>query len=368
MTSELSKTVAELERGVAQKLHAGAQLYVSLKGETVADIVVGEARPGVPMTTGTLLKWLSCSKPITAVAVAQLWEQGQLDLNDPVCQYLPDFAANGKEAVTIRHLLTHTGGFPAANFKWPEHSWDEIIERVCNARLKRDWVPGKRAAYHAASSWFILGQIVQQLTNKPLAEHVHAAIFEPLDMNDSWLSMSREQLHTYGNRFGYLYEADGEEITPGAGSLDYENRCELCAPGASGIGPLRELGRFYEMLLAGGENILRPATVNTITARHRAGQRDEVFGRTIDWGLGFIVSSNQYDEPKPVPYGFGPHCSAITYGHGGHETSISFTDPLHGLVVAWCCNGMPGHRKHDERNHAINAAIYEDLGLDKLQE
>ena len=89
--------------------HTGAQLYASLRGRTVVDLAVGEARLGVPMATDTIVEWASATKPVTCSAAALLWQRGLFDLDDPVCRHLPEFAANGKEAVTIRHLLTHSG-------------------------------------------------------------------------------------------------------------------------------------------------------------------------------------------------------------------------------------------------------------------
>src|SRR2546425_9165540 len=96
----LPRTLAALERGMEQGLHVGAQAYVSHDGQTVADFAIGVARPGVPMGRDTLMPWLSAGKPLAAVAVAQLWERGLLDLDDPVARHIPMFAANGKQAGT----------------------------------------------------------------------------------------------------------------------------------------------------------------------------------------------------------------------------------------------------------------------------
>ena len=80
----LPATLAALARGTAQGLHVGAQVYVSRGGEIVGDFATGLARPGVPMRRDSLIPWMSAGKPLAAVAVAQLWEQGRLDLDDPV--------------------------------------------------------------------------------------------------------------------------------------------------------------------------------------------------------------------------------------------------------------------------------------------
>jgi CubicO group peptidase (beta-lactamase class C family) len=64
-----------------------------------------------------------------------------------------------------------------------------------------------------------------------------------------------------------------------------------------------------------------------------------------------------------MPYSFGRHASTDTFGHSGNQASCAFADPKNRLVVAWACNGMPGERKHQQRQRAINNSIYEDLGL-----
>src|SRR5690606_38405024 len=131
----------------------------------------------------------SCSKPITAIAVAQQWERGRLDLDEPVATYLPDFAQGGKERVTVRHLLTHTGGFPKAPIGFAHNDWDTIIAGICAAPLEPGWVVGETAGYHPATSWFILGELVQRVADEPLSDYVRRRVFEPLDMGDCYLGV-----------------------------------------------------------------------------------------------------------------------------------------------------------------------------------
>src|SRR4051794_35828779 len=123
----LTKTISILQQGIQQGLHLGAQIFVSLNDQTVFNDAVGQARFGVPMTRDSINWWLSAVKPVTAVAIAQLWERGKLKLDDRVGAHIPEFARGGKEAITIRHLLTHTGGFRAVSSNSSPEPWDQII-------------------------------------------------------------------------------------------------------------------------------------------------------------------------------------------------------------------------------------------------
>lgn len=359
----LTRTRDALERGIAEGLHLGAQLYVSLAGEAT-DLVVGERRPGEPMTADTLNIWLSSSKPIAAVALARLWEAGELDLDDPVARFVPEFGAHGKGGITLRHVLTHTSGFRLLNVGWPEASWDEIVATISAARPEPRWTPGHKAGYHLAASWFMLGEVIRRVDGRPYSEVVRRELFEPLGMDDSWVGMPRDRFLAYGDRLGRMYGTEGAERI--ARGWHREAHVVGCSPGGNGYGPIRGLGRFYEMLLArgtwNGRRLVSPQTVEALVTPHRVGMVDQTFKVKLDWGLGFICDSKHYGVER-TPYGYGRHASRRTFGHSGFQSSTGFADPEHGLTVALVVNGNPGEPRHTERFQAITEAIYEDLGL-----
>jgi CubicO group peptidase (beta-lactamase class C family) len=120
------------------------------------------------------------------------------------------------------------------------------------------------------------------------------------------------------------------------------------------------------MLLARGTldgvRIVSPQTVEALVARHRTGMFDHTFNHVIDWGLGFIINSNQYGRDT-VPYSYGPYASSRTFGHGGAQSSISFADPENELVIVCIFNGVAGEEAHQRRMREVLAAIYEDLSI-----
>ena len=348
-------------------LHIGAQAYVAVRRDTaweiVADFGLGQSRPGVPMTADTSMLWFSSGKPVGAAAILQLVERGKLSLDDPVALYIPEFAAHGKQAITLRHILTHTGGFRWVDIEWRE-SWDEIIARICNAKLERNWVVGQTAGYHPFSSWYILGEVVRRVDGRPYGDYVRQEIFLPLKMIDSWVGMPLEQFEAYGNRLGVMQHLEKSE--PAADRYDRPAAASVCVPGGNARGPMHDLGRFYQMLLDGGQldgtRVLSGESVRLMTTPQRVGMFDETFRHVMDWGLGMIADNNRYGA-ETIPYGYGKYSSPRTFGHGGKEASVGFADPDRQLVVAVVFNGMPGEAKHDIRMRTLLAALYEDQGL-----
>lgn len=357
----LPRTRAVLRRGMERGLHLGAQVYVSLDGKPVADFGVGEAKPGVAMTADTLMTWYSSTKPLTSMCVGQCWERGKLQLDDPVAKYVPEFAQHGKDRVTIRHVLTHTSGFPnadlAVRFKRP---WSEVIAAICAAKLEEGWEVGRHALYHPTSGMQMLGEIVARVSGLPFDRYIRTQLFEPLGMKDSWVGMPATVYRNYGDRMGTMMNTDGPKpvpanLDPGSGP---EAWATICVPGGNGHGPMRELGRFYEMMMNGGtlqgQRVLAPSTVAEFTRVHRPDAPTFKGKQTAAaWGLGI-------SRQRAVG---GVHCSTATFGHGGSLSSLGFCDPERRVVAAFVCNGRPKQADHSARVREITAAIYEDLGL-----
>lgn len=373
---ELAGTRAVLEQGISSGLHLGGQLYASLrssssqKSEPLIDWAFGEARPGEPMTPRHLMLWLSSSKPVTAVLVGRLWEQGRLHLDDPVSLHFPEFGAQGKAAITLRHLLTHTGGIRMLNLGWPQTSWEEILKKICARKPEPNWVPGAKAGYHLSSSWFVLGEIIQRLTGETFSGCVRRQIFEPLGMPDCWIGMPANVFTDIQDRLAPMYDTS-EFSKESAIPMDWHSAPFVThpSPGGNGYGPMNQLGRFYEMLLGGGaisdqydQHVLSEQTVEALTARHRVGLHDHTFKHQMDWSLGFIPNSRHYDI-ETTPYGYGNYASTRTFGHSGNRSSTGFADPEHGLVVTLAVNGLCERETHRQRFTEILDQLYQDLGL-----
>jgi len=359
-----------IQQGIDDQRHLGAQVCVSRGGEVIEELTVGETSAGHAMTTNSIALWMSSGKPVTAVAILQLVEQGEIELDDPVAAFLPTFASHGKEGITIRHLLTHTGGIRTARFSFPSDDWDTIIAAVCDAPPEADWEAGEKGGYHTQTTWFILGELVGLVDGRTIDQYVRDEIFVPLGMNDSWMGMPPEVYNDYeqaGRLLAMPNTATGEPKPSPMTSFDWSTRPR---PGGNCMGPIRELVVFYEMLLAQGERngvrLLKPETVSMMTSRQREGIHDETFKQTVDWGLGLAINSAHHAPNGAwhrIPYGYGPHASRNTFGHGGAQSSIGFADPGQGLAVGIVFNGMAGEAKHQLRVNAVLEALNTDLGL-----
>jgi CubicO group peptidase (beta-lactamase class C family) len=125
----------------------------------------------------------------------------------------------------------------------------------------------------------------------------------------------------------------------------------------------RELGRFYEMLLAGGTlagaRVLGSDTVECLTARALEGANDRIFRVRLDRGLGFVLDSKAYGLGSAW---YGTRGSGRAFGHGGYFSSVGFADPGRGLAVALAYNGIIEPPRHDLRLREAIDALYEDLG------
>jgi CubicO group peptidase (beta-lactamase class C family) len=341
----LPGTTAVLARQREAGLHPGACVVASLDAERAGVAGVGGVGPG------TVIPWFSMTKVTLALRVAMAWEAGALALDDPVARFLPDFAAGGKAAVTVRHLLTHTGGFRSADATRPLDDWDAETARICAARLERGWVPGRTAGYSARAGAHVLAEVVRRscADARPWDRIVAEDVLAPLGMERSTLA-------------GPPPETTAMHDTSKGENRVLTDRRGPVAPGASGRGPVEEVARLMECLYLGGAPLLAPVTVEAMTARHRTGLFDKTFGAKLDWGLGLIVDAKVHGQAV-VPYGFGASAGPRTYGHGGSQSSGMLCDPDAGLVAVLACTGMPGDAAHSRRAHEVWTALYDDLGL-----
>lgn len=378
MVETLPLTRARLESCRDMELVShGVQLSVSVDGGTVADIGWGEARPGVQMSSDSIFRQHCTMKPVTAFAVARLVSQGAIGIDQPVSYFLPAFAQNNKDRISLRHLLTHTSGIaesgPRQLCRLP--SPQEALDGVY--RLSPRWVPGTRAAYCALGTWRALGAVVEKVVGGPLSTHLRQEVLLPLGMVDSYVGMTNEEWSSVEPRLGVNYlnrgdfdqDAGGPDMSEdGFFPISYEATEAACIdalPESGGYAPARDLARFYAALLSPDELADRSAVaaevVRLFTSAQRRGMYDAVLLRVCDFGLGFMVDLREHN--------FGDRCSPSSYGHSGIAgSSMAFADPHHGLAVALVFNDLLDWQTAFLRRKGVINAIYQDLGFEKTEE
>lgn len=352
----------------------GWLVLVSRRGEIAYLSAYGarDVAAGAPVQPDTLFRIYSMSKPVTSVAVMMLYEEGLLELNDPVSRFLPAFgdmrvylkgpAASpvtrpAAEPVRVWHLLTHTAGlvygfqhvsvvdelYRRAGFERGAPRGMSLAEAVDRwAELPLLFEPGTQWNYSVATD--VLGRLVEVVSGRPLDAFLAERIFRPLGMNDTGFWIEPGQ----ADRMAALYSADGR----GRAVLSDTRGAELRRPSflSGGGGLISSAGdyhRFTQMLLRGGEldgtRLLGPRTVAYMTRNHLPGDADlEDYGRPVfaevpyagvGFGLGFAVVRDPARHRTITSVG--------EYSWGGAASTAFWVDPAEELTVLFLTQLLP---------------------------
>ncbi len=322
----------------------------------LAEFACGQAAPGVPMKVDSLTAWFSASKPVTAMAIAILLDRGQVALDDRVSRYLPAFG-NGKEACTIRQVLTHQGGFAGALDDGEEGSWEEIIGRICG--YPAEYPPGARAGYHPTSGWYVLAEILHIVDGRTVGQFVSEELFTVLGMSGSYMGVPLADQAALGGRLARvdLGQTERQQFATREFVDRFNGPQEMTRVNPSGgiRGPAGDLTRFYSWLLAGGKwadrQLVDSRTVALFTACHRWDMPDTtLMGANLAWGLGFSLFGNA---------DIGRAASRRVFGHSGMVSSIGLGDPETGLAVAIVTTGLLDPMTNARRLRRASAAAFD---------
>ena len=332
-------------------LQPAITLVVRRRGEIIMKRAIGCVRgngPGersdrVPLLPDTPICLFSASKAITALLVHKLAEEGKLHLDDRVAEYIPEFAAHGKDRVTIRQLLAHRAGIPKLPIKHPDPSllrhWDAMVSLLC---LAPPFDPRfEKQAYHALTGGFIVGELVRRVGKIELRDALQQWIADPLQLQSLSFGLAPERRaqsplnyltgpkpvwpitkiaeHVLGVDFARAVTASNDDaylsaVVP-AGNL-YASADDAC--------------RIFQMLLNGGEldgqRVLRAETVaNAIRPVGRI-QIDGMLNIPMRFSPAFMLGEN------PVGL-WGPNCREA-FGHIGFMTVLCWADPRRDISVA----------------------------------
>lgn len=261
----------------------------------------------------------SLTKPVVTASIAmQLIERDSLRLDDKVADYLPAFAANGKEEVTIRHLLTHTSGLrPHNEFADSCSTAEQVIAAIAADTLRTR--PGKATAY-SDNGFIILGHIIEQLTASSLDANFRQRFADPLGMRSSTFNPDRAMRKRIAST-GRDHEWPFRRRRP----LVNDRNAALMGGVAGHAGLFSttgDLARFIRMLMAEGELdgvvYFKPSTVRRFTKRSGDAER----------ALGWDLRAPEADKASA-----GPFFSENSWGHLGFTGTSIWVDPEHELAV-----------------------------------
>lgn len=346
------------------RLHPGAALAVYHRGRLVLDLNAGfaDTQRGHEVRPETLFSLFSGSKPFASIVLWQQIERGRAELDDTVAAHWPAFGQRGKDRVTLRHILSHRGGFPITPDALPPERWgDWETATTVIAAMPLAYPAGTTSAYHHLTQQWVCAEVVRRLDGRDYAAYLRAEITAPLGMTDTYVGLPIELEH----RVARLHATDGTDAW-GLENMQLIQRIALyrfVVPAASGVSTARDMARFYAAIAAGGglhgARILQPQTVDRMLQVEIDGEIDHTFDVPIRRGLGFELGGLA-DVRRHWP---GATSTARTFWHGGFGSSVCWGDADTGLAMAFLANGVrrdqAGAMARRDLSDAVRAAIDE---------
>ena len=349
----------------------GGAVCVMVDGRVVVDLRGGWADPDRRRRwrPDTLVNVFSVGKGLVAACAARLAGQGRLDLDATVASCWPEFGAAGKDAITVRQLLSHQAGLPAVGRRLPPGSMlDWPVMTAALAAQEPWWEPGTGHGYHVNTFGFLVGEVIRRSTGSTVGTVLREEIAGPLGA-DVHIGLPASQ-HQRVATFAWPGPPPAEEEPPGleparlmehnayfnpgglagAGVINTRTWRAAEVPSANAHGTARGVARVYAALAAGGTLdgtvIADPAAVAAASAEQVCGQ-DLVLHRPSRFGLGFQLTQPE----RPL----GPGQAA--FGHFGAGGSLGFCDPQSGVAFGYVMNQM-GPRWQSPRTRALVDAVY----------
>jgi CubicO group peptidase (beta-lactamase class C family) len=351
----------------------GMALCVQVGGETVLDIWAGVAdKDGLqPWHSDTILNLFSCTKTFTAVTALQLVGEGKLELDAPVARYWPEFAAAGKDKITLRHLLSHQAGLPALHQMLPaEALYDWSAMTTALAAEQPWWQVGEGHGYAPITYGWLVGELLRRIEGRGPGESIGARIAKPLGLDfhvglddaefDRVAHISRGKGSVgdaAAQRLLTVMMSDAEAMSTRAFTnppsiMTSTNKPEwrrMQQPAANGHGNARSLAGFYSALLDG--SLLESELLDELAREHAVGNDKTLLTRTR-FGLGCML-----DQPAEAnaTYGMGPRA----FGHPGAGGSCGFADPDRDVAFGFVVNNLGPFVLMDPRAQQL-ARVLED--------
>lgn len=332
-------------------VHPAITLVIRRHGRIVMKRAIGALRGNAPGEQGAIVPLrpdapiclFSASKAISALLLHKQVEDGLLRLDERVAHYIPEFAAYGKGAVTIRQLLAHRAGIPTLPVKHPDPSmlrhWDALVHLLCMAP---PFDPRfEKQAYHALTVGFIVGELIRRASGRELREVLRDTLTGPLKLDSMSFGLPPERRALAPLSYGtgtkpfwpvtaYAKRIIGVSFDRAAEAANEEGFLSAVVPSGNIFASADDSSRVFQMLLNGGEldgvRVLKPATVAEALRPVGKIQYDGMLMLPMRFSAGFMLGE--------TPFGlFGPK-SHEAYGHLGFVSVLCWADPKRDISVA----------------------------------
>jgi len=354
------------EANFEENLELGARFSLVVEGELVVDLWGGWAdrKQTTPFDDRTLTMIYSTTKAVAATMIARLVEQGKLAYDQPVASLWPEFAQNGKQAITVEQVLSHQAGLPGFTAEMDPALWFDLQAIAAKlAALAPMWPPGSASGYHALTVGYLTGEIFRRADGRTMGQALKADICDPAGL-DLWIGLPDSE-------HGRVAELKPPTALPVFGEITDPKRAAFLSPWAApnGRGPewrrlevpsanghatAEALARFMGALAGdgsiGGVQVLSPAVRDLASAERIRGQ-DLVLPYELSWAAGFMRAAPNHF--------FGP--GERTIGHSGWGGSCAFADPDARVGGAYVMNRQDVHLIGDPRSRRLISAAYEAL-------
>jgi CubicO group peptidase (beta-lactamase class C family) len=332
-----------------------AQLRVHARGRVVLD----ESYRCQP---DSLFILFSAGKPLVALGVHLLAERGKLALDDPVATYWPEFGQRGKHGITVRHVLQHRGGLPVARGMPLDAllmtDWAASVRAIEQAAAA--YPPGEVPAYHILTFGFILGEVVQRVTGRPVRDFLRDELLEPLGLGrDMSLGLPAIWWDRHVPARGH---GPAELVT----QLVINRRAtrQAVIPAASVSATAAGLGGLYQALLDGGGGVLQPETIAAATQPSCDGTVDRYLRLPIRWSEGFQLGGERPGGAR-VGGGYAPMGSLASrqaFGHNGSYVCLGWADPDRQIAMAYLTSRLVSRAAGARHMSAVSDAVLATFG------
>ena len=354
-----SEVVTAFRRNFEDLGEVGASVAIMREGRLVVDIWAGHSDTGLsqPWKRDTITNVFSITKTMATLSALVLADRGDLDVFKPVADYWPEFAANGKEKIEVRHLMSHTSGLSG---------WDKkiTIREICDwrestailAEQKPWWQPGTSSGYHALTQGHLVGEVIRRITGESIGEFFAKEIAEPLgadfhiglgerdfyrvsdviypreDIRDQMMERAKSIV-----KLGVTDEVAVKTLQNPRNNEDNVNsewwrKAEI--PASNGHGNARSVATIQGLITNGGEingvRLLNTETIDLIFQEQSNGL-DLVFLMPLRFGIGYALPNEEFS--------FMPQDSRVCFW-GGNGGSIIVNDVDENVTISYIMNKM----------------------------